>query len=132
VKLEEAVELPRVAIAGVPHSGKTTLAVLHAGRRPLVHTDDSIDREGWSERSSSLVRELGGLDSFVVEGMRVPHALRKGLEVDAVIWLPRSWDKLEPGQESMGKGALTVFNEWRRADRGRTPVVIVRSDEGES
>ena len=119
-------ELPRVAIAGVPRAGKTTLAVVHGGRRPLVHTDDSIDREGWSERSSSLVRELAGLDSFVVEGMRVPHALRKGLSVDVVIWLPTAREKLEPGQESMGKGADTVFREWRRADRGKTPVVVVR------
>ncbi len=123
--LEEAMAKPRVAIAGVPDGGKTTLADKHAGGRPVIRTDDSIGKAPWSERSADLVRQCAALDSFVVEGMRVPHALRKGLKVDAVVWLGKAHEKPDPGKLAMGKGAKTVFDGWRAADSGRTPVVVV-------
>jgi hypothetical protein len=57
----------------------------------------------------------------VIEGVRVPHALRKGMKVDAVIYLTQPKVEQTPKQISMGKAVRTVFNEWR-ASHPDTPV----------
>lgn len=109
----------RIAIAGGPRVGKTTLGLrLHEllPERRLLHTDDLIDRMAWSEVSDFIVRDLAG-DPWIVEGVRVVHALRKGLEADLVIWMDRPWVPLTPGQASMSKAVGTVFAEWRRSNR---------------
>ncbi len=114
----------RIAIAGGPRVGKTTLGLrLHEllPERRLLHTDDLIDRMSWSEVSDFIVRDLAG-DPWIVEGVRVAHALRKGLQADLVIWLDRPWVPLTPGQASMSKAVRTVYEEWRR-NRGTTEVI---------
>ncbi len=138
--LDEALALPRLAIAGGPHTGKTTLCERAAADGRLVlHTDPGElpadftamlevlpSAERWSALSAEVVRRLNGVDRFVVEGVRVAHALRKGLKVDAVVWCTRVFHKPDhprrPGHDSMAKATETVFREWL-ASRPGVPVV---------
>jgi hypothetical protein len=100
----------RVAIAGGPGSGKTTLASLVECRR-VVHTDDWL-HVGWSEVPGCVIDSLVGEDRFVVEGVQVPRVLRKGLEVDVIVWLGGSWSELTSGQRAIGAGSRTVLDGW--------------------
>lgn len=124
--LDEAMAKPRVAIAGVPRGGKTTLAKKYGEGRTVIHTDDSIGKGDWRERRTALIRQCAALDNFIVEGTLVPDALRKGLPVDVVVYIPTPRVRQTPGQAAMGRGSDTMFEEWRKADSGRTPVVLVR------
>ncbi len=116
--LARAMDHPRIAICGGPRTGKTTLASLVADRR-VVHTDAWIALP-WGEVPHAIIAECTGLDSFVVEGVQAARALRKGLEVDVVIWL----DDLQGGAKAtaLTKGVATVFRDWRKASIS-TPVV---------
>ncbi len=107
----------KVAIAGAPKTGKTTLAKLITDRA-VFHSDDLLT-EGmpWSGQSADLAANMNVKEGkFVVEGMTVPRALRKGMKVDAVIWLNTPKVDQTKGQVTMGKAARTVFNEWRAAN----------------
>lgn len=104
---------PRLAIAGGPRTGKTTL-VERVADRPVVHTDDFMSLE-WSLASAAVRDKLQGLPSFIVEGVRAPHVLRKGLVVDAAIWLDQPLVHTTYKQNTMARAILTVFQEWRRA-----------------
>lgn len=111
---------PRIAITGGPKAGKSTLAAL-VKTRPIIHTDD-FAKLGWSEASAAVVKHCNELPPyFLVEGVAVPRALRKGLKVDCVIWLVGAHDTLTVPQESMAKACKTVFEEWR----GLNPDAIV-------
>jgi dephospho-CoA kinase len=114
----------RVAIVGAPCAGKTTLAK-SVDDRPIIHSDDFMGLP-WSEASAAVAthcNELGG--SFVVEGVRVPHALRKGLQVDAVIYLTTQHKQWNEGQHRMAKAVATVFREWLdRTENAKIPVFI--------
>jgi hypothetical protein len=122
VTLEEALRMPRVAIAGGPRTGKTTLSQRVTGRT-VLHTDDLIGKFEWSQLSEEIVRQCASLGGFAVEGVRVAHALRKGLEVDAVVWLETAKERLTPGQASMTRAVRTVFFEWEAANGARVPIV---------
>jgi broad-specificity NMP kinase len=126
VKLDEAFRRPRVAIAGGPRTGKTTLALAteHADGRPVIHTDDLLeDGFDWSEISEEVVRRCRDHERFIVEGTRVAHALRKGLAVDVVIYLRAPKAETTSGQDVMAKSIRTVFDEWKRKAGRRVPVV---------
>jgi hypothetical protein len=102
----------RVAICGGPRTGKTTLSRLATDRK-AVHSDDFINM-GWSEASTHLVFTLNKHGApFVVEGVAVARALRKGLRVDCAVWLDAERVPLSSGQQTMSKAVRTVFNEWR-------------------
>ena len=111
-KMDEATR--RVAIAGVPRSGKTTL-----GGEGAKSTDDlmGLGWSGASEAASGWFDEPGPL---AVEGVAVPRALRKwlaahptGRPVDEVVWLGAPRQRLGGGQKAMGKGAETVMRAIR-------------------
>ena len=105
----------RVAICGAPKTGKSTLSEMATDRK-TIHSDDFINL-GWSEASEHIVRTLNDFDgAFCVEGVAVARALRKGLIVDAVVWLPTPHVPLSKGQETMRKAVKTVFQEWRDAN----------------
>lgn len=116
---EVLAKYPRIAIAGGPRTGKTTLSNRVTDRR-VVHTDDFIPmfkgrQDGWSELSRyvcALVNEHEG--PILIEGVRTPHALRKGMIVDAVIWLDKPLETLNRGQASMKQACLTVMDEVRK------------------
>lgn len=117
---------PRVAIAGFPRAGKTTLG------GPGARSTDSVMGLGWSESSEHVAGWFSEPGPLTVEGMAVPRALRKWLDsnpvgrpVDEVVWLTHPREKLTSGQESMGRGAETVLNAIR-ADLERRGVKIRR------
>lgn len=125
----------RIAIAGGPRTGKTTLAsVLAAGAR-VVHTDDYIDPSpgGWSKASLRLAGVLIDLHDrdvyearptpWVIEGVAVARALRKVRElfpghrvIDRLIVLHNPpFEDWTTGQAAMSKGihsALAEIRSW--------------------
>jgi hypothetical protein len=110
---------PRLAITGAPSTGKTTLTLkLDDGTREVFHNDDFKHLE-WSKASEHIAKEINDCDKpLIVEGVTVPRALRKGMKVDAVIWLSKPHIEQKPGQVAMGKGCQTVLNEWRQSQPG--------------
>ncbi len=104
----------RVAVTGGPKTGKTTLTQ-HLPCR-VVHTDDAMHL-GWSEASAWVAEHVNSLQGpLVVEGVAVPRALRKGMRVDAVVYLEGPHEELTKGQKAMAAGVWTVLKEWRDAN----------------
>lgn len=111
----------RVAIAGMPRAGKTTLAVKLCGEigHPIeIFSTDTLKDSGleWSEESLEVSRWFDAPGDLIVEGMVVPRALRKwlannpaGRPVDKLIWLPTPYIPISDGSAAMGKGAMTVL-----------------------
>lgn len=108
---------PRIAIAGGPRTGKTTLSVCALAIAPgirIEHTDDLIGRASWDDVPTEVEARVRRESRYVLEGVQVGRCLRNGLEVDAVVWLDVPHVKLTDEQESMRKGCVTIFAEWRR------------------
>lgn len=110
----------RVVITGWPHSGKTTLAAKLGGGRS---TDEVKDMD-WSDASAEVASWFDG-DSFLIEGVAVPRALRKWKDnhpgklppIDKLIILKRRASDLNVAQIAMGKGLDSVLAEilpWLR------------------
>ena len=106
----------RLAIAGVPKSGKTTRTKGMDG--PVYHADDAIEGRAWSEASEEVSRWFDRPGPWTVEGVAVPRALRKwlaanpnGKPVDKVVWCGTPYVALSKGQAAMGKGCQTVMRE---------------------
>lgn len=112
----------RIAVCGGPRTGKSTLVSLVTDRH-VEGTDDYIGM-AWEDVPQSLIEKLSGVERFVVEGVMVPRALRRGLQVDCVVWLETFQTATLPGHVSMLKGIRTVFAEWRRNNRCK--VVVLR------
>lgn len=105
----------RTAIAGIPKSGKTTLANNLSDN--AVHTDDFIHL-GWSPASKAISLLFDKPDPLIIEGVTIPRALRKWLQqhptgkpVDQVIFLNIPHIPLSPGQHNMAQGCRTVWLE---------------------
>lgn len=113
---------PRIAIAGGPRTGKSSL-VSNVTDRFVLHTDDLIG-EKWEDVPGVVRLRLAGKPSFVVEGVQVPRALRRGLVVDAVVWMRSAKVALTSGQRVMAKAVGTVFEDWRAINAGRVPVLM--------
>jgi len=104
----------RVALTGVVNSGKSLLLdYADIGGRKVVHTDD-LRETPFEEKPARIKDELEGEDKFILAGMQVPRALRKGLEVDAVVWLNLPRKRLTARQAGFSKGARTVLDKWRK------------------
>lgn len=109
----------KIAIAGVPRAGKTTRSrKIALGVGELRHTDDLKAIGDWSKESEVAAAMFDEPTSFVIEGMVVPRALRKwlathpeGRPCDELIWMGKPAVETTPGQDAMGKGALTVLRE---------------------
>jgi hypothetical protein len=125
----------RVAVTGTPRAGKTTLSGAIADR-PVVHTDpndlrelypEGVDwsqtQEVWDAAPAFIAQAVSGRDRFVVEGVSVARALRRGLEVDAVIVMVDPLIEQSPGQAAMGLGVLSILDDWMTADTV-TPVFV--------
>lgn len=121
---EVLAKFPRVAITGEPRCGKTTISKTVTDR-PVLHTDpndlkevfgEEDDTDDWSKSPAYIGEMCGGRERYVVEGVTVARALRKGtIAVDAVIVCTEPLVEREPGQEAMGKAVCTILNEWREA-----------------
>ncbi len=111
----------RVAIVGGPGVGKSSL-VGRVGDRPLIQAD-SWKAEAWDAQPHRILAACGAAgERFVVEGVQVARALRKGLQVDAVLVLERPKRALTERQAAMGKGVGTVLAEWRQGASGTIVV----------
>ncbi len=100
----------RIAIAGAPRCGKTTLALTVKDRAVL--STDSYMNVAWEQVPEMVNDAVSRLPSFVLEGVMVGRCLRKGLKVDAVIYLDRPHVPLTKGQETMRKGCRKIYNDW--------------------
>jgi dephospho-CoA kinase len=122
--VDEALDLPRVAIVGGPRTGKTTLS----GRvtdREVLHTD-TFRELPQDQQSSAVIAALAGRDRFVVEGVLAARALRKGLEVDVVIYCETERAEVSNRQRGMAKAVRTVMRDWWQAQKatGRTVPIV--------
>jgi hypothetical protein len=106
------VRYPRVAITGGPRTGKTWLATTYGLDREVVHTDTWKGVE-WDKQPALIVAACDPLQRFLLEGVQVPRALRKGLKVDALIWLDDPAAAQSPAQRAMGKAVATVLHTIR-------------------
>jgi hypothetical protein len=102
----------RIAITGGPRVGKTWLANTYGLDREIIHTDTWQGVE-WDKQPALIVAACEPLDRFLLEGVQVPRALRKGLKVDALIWLDLAAAPQSPGQKAMGKAVATVLHTIR-------------------
>lgn len=128
----------RIAVAGVPRAGKTSLLEHYevlledlpwAGpKRILFHTDDLQDAV-WEEIPGIICQTLNIIPAYMVEGVQVARALRKGLKPDVVLFFPDVHPAVEPtaGQKNMGKGVLTIMKQWYDSEDRTTPVLVPES-----
>lgn len=114
----------RIAVVGGPRAGKTTL-VRAARSHSKIHTDDYRTRS-WAAVPHALIADVLDLaedtPKFIVEGVQVARALRKGLEVDVVLVLNEPLTELTTAQEGMRKGVMTVLADWYK-DRKDVPIL---------
>jgi hypothetical protein len=111
----------RIAIAGGPKVGKTRVFAAKVKDRPIIHTDDFMGdggQQAFLDAPRAIMAEVQSKRRFVVEGVQVARALRRGLRVDAVVWLDTPLEQLTPGRESQRIGVKKVFNEWARMNTG--------------
>lgn len=106
----------RIAIAGGPRTGKSTLLEQFAPDRALYHTDELSLAVPWGDQPGIIIRALESAHHWILEGVQVARALRKGLTADLVIYLHVPTKKLTKAQLTMAKGIRTIFKEWRRTN----------------
>lgn len=115
----------RVAIAGGPRTGKTT-AARSVTDRPVIATDDTKDAP-WTEQPELAKVRCCGRERFVIEGVQVGRALRKGLGVDAIVIMNAPKVPLTEGQERMRKGCDKILREAIKAHPG-VPVYHIDTE----
>lgn len=128
--------MKRIAIAGGPRTGKTTFAAKldDGGYGKHVYHTDSVKDEDWSQASLIASRWFDEVDGpLIVEGVRVPHALRKWLDkhkddgqkpVDVVYLLEEPQVAQTARQRGMSAGARTVFYDILDELRARGVRII--------
>ncbi len=118
----------RIAIAGGPKTGKTTLADTSTPGGPrIIHTDEI--EAPWAELPDLIVEECRNSAAYVVEGVQVGRALRKGLNPEVVVYLNQPFGQLTKGQASMSRGCATIFRSW--LDTGPdVPAYLLSAREG--
>jgi hypothetical protein len=111
----------RICVTGYPRSGKTTV-IAPAYPGPLRSTDDLLKiytgPDRWSQVSEHASHWLDEPGPWCIEGTPVARAIRKWLErtpegkpCDVLIVTRRAHVPLSTGQESMGKGVITVMGK---------------------
>lgn len=109
----------KLAIAGIPKSGKTTISDKISPGTKVFHTDDLIKTHSWSEASLEVSNWFKIKGDWIIEGVAVPRALRKWLAAnkdkpcDKILWLEKPHEELNKGQLTMAKGCITVMDEIR-------------------
>lgn len=100
---------------------------------------EQAERKGESWPNKRIFEQLGMSEEIIkacddagkrwlFEGVWGSRILRKAVQIgrpqfcDAVVLLERPRRHQWKGQQIQAKGIMTVFNEWRRMDRNRTPI----------
>ena len=88
----------RIAVVGGPVTGKSMLTD-EVTDRPVIHSDE-IPHENisWSEHSHRVKEKAEKEESFVVAGVAADRAVRKGLQVDAIVHCTEPRTKYKSGQ----------------------------------
>ena len=121
----------RIAIAGIPRSGKSTLAadLSTIWTLPVRHTDDLIATHDWSAASEMVARWFDEPTGWIIEGVTVSRALRKWRRyhpdqrppVDIVYFLAHpTVMELSREQSALALGVQTIHGEildWLREHR---------------
>ena len=98
---------PRVALAGAISSGKSLLLDGVEADRVALHSDKLRENADFKDAIQAMVDQLKGEPRFIAVGMLVPHAMMRGLEVDAVVWLNESRAHAGPST-----GLREIIGEW--------------------
>ncbi len=117
------VDHEKIAIAGPPRCGKTLLAEGFYGytEEPwLLLPADLLMHKTWEETPHVIIDVLHHFERYIVEGVQVGRALRKGLKPDIVIYLSHPHVEMSKGQITMAKGCETIFSDWVSTDHGVT------------
>lgn len=99
----------RIAVVGVPRSGKTTFAVELAQvlGLDLWHTDDLRRPDGdWRKQAAEAVGWMARAGPWLVEGVTALFALEASAGADIVVWFPEPRVPLTRGQESLARRCL--------------------------
>jgi dephospho-CoA kinase len=120
--------MTRIAIAGIPSSGKTTMARLLSRELDLVvrHTDDLLATHDWSAASQAVSLWFDAPGDWIIEGCVVTRALRKwhyahpdaAPPIDKLYHLIYPHRNLTADQSTMAIGIATVHHEivdWLQA-----------------
>ncbi len=101
--------------------------------RPVHHNDTALHIK-WEDQPAHWIKQTKDQPAFVIEGVQAARAIRKGLDVDAVIHLSREdadrhlndtrGTPLKPGQVSMHKAQKTILAE---ALQDKPHVAVYRS-----
>ncbi len=114
----------KLAVVGGPNAGKTTFAAdlleFPEFYRPVFCTDAFMNLP-WEDQPKEIIEYLADRDAFVIEGVQTARALRKGLEVDAVVFIRGARGLLTSRQEIMRKTVVKVFDDWT-ATNTKVPV----------
>ena len=131
----------RIAVAGGPRCGKSTIAV-RTGERyqlPVRHADSVIGdlevenfpyRERWSEASRRVSEWLREPGPWIIEGVCVPRALRKLLAATSepldmtVLWMGEPIQVQTDRQCAMHKGCVTVWDKIESELKARGAVIL--------
>ena len=95
----------RVAVTGGPDTGKS-IVTDWVDDRPVYHSDDYTN-DDWSTKPDALIKDAYQHDSpqgYVVAGITADRAVRKGLQVDAIIHCETTLND-KPGK-AKGRNAL--------------------------
>ncbi len=114
-----------IAIAGVPKTGKTTMANKFVGWN-VYHTDNYIDLYPQEHRASGLIRMCNrpGMRPYIIEGCEVGRMLRTGSREG--IWHPDFiiWRQPEKKLSGFAKGLQTIFADYMEQRTVQVPVLF--------
>ena len=141
-QLLERLDGKEFCVAGFSRSGKNILTdlICHKLDREYILTD-SYQHLPWIEQSHAVIADLK--PGVVVEGVRVPYILRKGLQEgiyrpDICIWCEIDWDSLEycyQGAKNLDKiysfncGVQSVFEGWQMMNPPTEVITLETSFE---
>lgn len=123
-------DFKRIAVIGGGGTGKSTsvrefLRQFTPETRPyVIHGDKYIGQFKWEDQSLRIKEEAEQVDGpLIAEGLKVVSALRKGMKVDAVLYLTRVANT-ETHKNGAVNGAQTetIFREWK-AGNPKVPVI---------
>jgi hypothetical protein len=103
----------RIAIVAPPKHGKTTLAKALKERYEslnVIHCDEYISHS-WTEQPLVIIEEVAKHKEWLIEGVQVARAMRKGLRPDAVVVLEKQLQKHTPKQAQLARNVMSWMEQ---------------------